>query len=73
MTSTTTTFLTFEISSGKDVIRLSVRCPCCSNGTFLCSVKDRPITRVSCAACGEVFTFHSSLLVPLKHLSKNGV
>jgi len=64
--------LTFEILSGNNLIRTFVRCPVCKSGTFSAILNERPITRVVCSLCGTIYTFHSSLLVPLKQLSKNG-
>ena len=72
MTPSSETTIIFELKSGKDLMRCAVRCPGCRSGLFLADIKERPISRVACKTCGETYTFQSSLLVPLKHLSKNG-
>lgn len=64
------TQIVFELKSRTDVLRTSVRCPGCNSSYFYIRLKDHPVSRCTCKICGEVYTFPSSLLVPLKHLSK---
>jgi len=64
--------LKFNIETKAKTIRTTVRCPGCRSSQFYAKVDEPPVSRVVCKVCGEAYTFHSSLLVPLKQLSKNG-
>jgi len=64
--------LKLVIESKAETIRASIRCPGCRSGQFYAKIGDPPVSRVTCKVCGDSYGFPSSLLVPLKQVSKNG-
>ena len=65
------TSITLEFHNKERTLRLTLSCPGCRSNRFFVDLQSEHISRIGCKVCGDIFTFPSSLLVPLKQLSKN--